>query len=177
MAIKSKTVDWGGLTLRVNAIETGSTKPGVAGTEVTATAAELNLAADISSRAPIVLTAITAYDVLAANSGKIHVLAAIASDCTLTLPAAAAGLFYEFWFCSTAAEAQNFIITTPALLVGGLLHADVGGTTAAVYANGSSHDTLTIVTPAAGTIVKVICDGTNWYFNGTDSSATIASLA
>jgi hypothetical protein len=178
MTTKTNTVDWGGLTLDVSVLRTGATSPGTEGTAVTATAAEINLAADISGRAPIVITGVTEYAALAANSGKVHVLAAIASDCTITLPAAAAGLHYEFWFCSTAAEAQNFVIVpTAGVFKGGLLHADVGGTTAAVYSNGSSHDTLTVVTPAAGTVIKLISDGTDWYLCGTDSSATIATLA
>jgi hypothetical protein len=178
MTTKTKTVDWGGLTLDVATLRTGATKPGVVGTAVTATAAEINLAADISGRAPIVITGVTSYAVNATDSGKVHVMAAIASDCTITLPAAAAGLYYEFWFCSTAAEAQNFIIVpTAGVFKGGLLHADVGGTTAAVYSDASDDDTLTIVTPAAGTVIKLISDGTDWYLCGTDSSATIATLA
>jgi len=178
MAIKTKTVDWGGLTLRVNSIETGSTKPGRAGTEITATAAELNLAADISARGPVVIPDGTTYAVLATNSGRKHIVSELASTCTITLPAAAAGLEFEFWPGGAAADAQDWVfVPTAGFFIGGLLHADVGGTTAALYSDGNSNDVFTVVTPAAGTNIKFISDGTNWYVNGTLSSATIGTMA
>lgn len=118
------------------------------------------------------------YAVLAANTGKVHLIPDQTATVTLTLPAAAAGLHYEFRHVGGAADAQNWVIVpTAGFFIGGLLHTDVGGTTAAVYSNGSSNDVLTIVTPAAGTQIFVTSNGTNWYVSGVDSSATIATFA
>jgi hypothetical protein len=129
-------------------------------------------------QAPVVIGDVTTYAVLAANSGKIHLWGDLTGSCTATLPAAAAGLTYEFRYIGGAADAQNLIVVpTAGFFIGGLLHCDVGGTTAAVYSNGSSNDVLTIVTPAAGTHLYFVSNGTNWYVSGTDSSATIATFA
>jgi hypothetical protein len=179
MATKTKTVDWGGLTLDVATLRTGATKPGVVGTAITATADEINLAADISARGPVVIPAAsTTYAVLATNSGRIHLIENLTASCTFTLPAASAGLTFEFWGGGAAADGENWIfVPTAGFFIGGLLHADVGGTTAALYSNGSSNDVFTVVTPAGGTNVKFISDGTNWYVNGTLSSATIGTMA
>jgi hypothetical protein len=167
MTSKSNIVDWGGLTLRVNEIEYGTTGPHKAdGTELSV------------KHGPVVIPDDTTYAVLAANSGLIHVVPDLTADCTITLPAAAAGLAFEFWGGAAAADAQNWIfVPTAGFFIGGLLHADVGGTTAALYSDGNSNDVFTVVTPAAGTNIKFVSDGTNWYVNGTLSSATIGTMA
>lgn len=48
---------------------------------------------------------------------------------------------------------------------------------AGVWSNGSTNDFLTVVTPGAGTIVRVICDGTNWIVNGQVFSATVPAFS
>jgi hypothetical protein len=130
-------------------------------------------------QAPVLLAADdTTLTLLAADSGKVHLIPDLAATSTATLPAAVAGLCYEFVYVGAAADAHDFkLVPTAGVFKGGLLHADVGGTTAAVYSNGTSNDVLTIVTPAAGTRFFVISDGTDWYLSGYTSSATIASLA
>jgi uncharacterized repeat protein (TIGR01451 family) len=135
--------------------------------------------ADINGNSTaVVIGDVTTYAVLVANSGKVHLHGDVTSTNTVTLPAAAAGLNYEFRYIGGAADAQNLVIVpTAGFFIGGLLHCDVGGTTAAVYSNGSSNDVLTIVTPAAGNQIFLVSDGTNWYVNGVNSSATIATFA
>jgi hypothetical protein len=138
-----------------------------------ATVGDLNAASNV-----VVLADASTYAVLAANSGKIHIVPALSQNCTITLPAAVDGLNYEFWGGHNAADAEEWIfVPTAGFFIGGLLHADVGGATAALYSNGSSNDVFTVVNPAAGTNVKFISDGTNWYVNGTLSSADIGTMA
>lgn len=128
---------------------------------------------------------VTTYAVLPANNGKKHIIGALTSNVTITLPTSAAGLNYEFWFCSTAAEAQNALIVTDSAtncFDGGVVFLDGDAGTGAdevvsVYSNGSSNDTLTLVTPAAGTRVAVVSSGTKWYLNGTVVSATVPTIA
>lgn len=127
---------------------------------------------------------VTSYAVLAANSGKTHIMGSIANSCTITLPTSVAGLNYEFWFCSTAAEGQNFVIETGSAtncFAGGVVHLDADSGTGAdevvpVYSNGSSNDVLTLVTPGAGTFVKVVSSGTTWYLVGTVVGATAPTI-
>lgn len=153
-----------------------------AGTTLGATAAEINAAADVSARSVVIPDA-TPYTVLVANSGKVHVIAEQTANLTLNLPTAAAGLEYEFIMGGVATEAQNWIFAAGVPYKGGLGFADLDAGAGAdeinngVYPNGSSNDNMTIVTPAAGTRVKVVCDGTNWFVNGLVVSATIPSFA
>lgn len=152
---------------------------------VTATAAEINAAADAGSRFVNVTDAAT-YSVLAANSGKIHIMPDFTSSCTLTLPTAASGLEYIFLGKAVAADAQDWIIKSPSAtnyFLGGVSFADTDAGAGAdeihagVWSNGSSNDFLTVVTPGAGTRVHVICDGTNWIVNGQVFSATVPAFS
>ena len=53
---------------------------------------------------------------------------------------------------------------------------DGGDDTAVVDSNGSSNSSLGVLTPIAGTLVKMVCDGTVWYVNGQVVSATDTSV-
>ena len=152
---------------------------------VTATAAEINARAAAASRY-VNVTDATTYTVLAADSGKIHIMPDFAASCTLTLPTAAAGLEYTFIGKAVAADAHDWIIKSPSAtnyFVGGVSFADTDAGDAAdeihagVYSNGSSNDFLTVVTPGAGTRIHVICDGTNWIVNGQVFSATVPAFS
>lgn len=134
---------------------------------------------------PVLVTNATTYAVLAANSGRLHVLPDFSSSCTLTLPTAAAGLVYEFMYGGAAADAQNAVIASASasnFFKGGVVHLDVDSGTGAdeivtVFANGSTNAKITLTTPACGTTVKVVCDGTNWFLNGVVASATAPTIA
>lgn len=152
---------------------------------VTATAAEINAAADAGSRFVNVTDAAT-YTVLAADSGKIHIMPNFTASCTLTLPTAASGLEYIFIGKAVAADAQDWIIKSPSAtnyFLGGVSFADTDAGAGAdeihagIWSNGSSNDFLTVVTPGAGTRVHVICDGTNWIVNGQVFSATVPAFS
>jgi hypothetical protein len=152
---------------------------------ITASAAQVNAAATPASRFVNVTDAAT-YTVLAADSGKIHIMPNFTASCTLTLPTAAAGLEYTFIGKAVAADAQDWIIKSPSAtnyFIGGVSFADTDAGAGAdeihagIWSNGSSNDFLTVVTPGAGTYVYVICDGTNWIVNGQVFSATVPAFS
>lgn len=156
----------------------------IGGTAVTATAAEINGAADVSAKVVSVTDAAT-YTATAANSGKTHIIPNLTASCTISLPTASAGLEYKFVYGGVAADAQNWVIDTGAdanFYIGGLIHADAdagsgGDEIVPIAGDGDSNSKLTVVTPNVGTEVNIICDGTNWCLSGTVCSATVPSFA
>lgn len=149
--------------------------------DITATPAEINAAADVSSRLVSIADAAT-YTVLAADSGKTHVIPDLTADIVITLPTAAAGLEYRFMYGGVAADAQDWKISAGVAYKGGGLHIDSDAGAGAdeavpVFPNGSSNDNLIVLTPQGGTWVYLICDGTNWFVNACVVSATAAALA
>lgn len=123
-------------------------------------------------QAPVFVADATPYTVLAADSGKLHIILEQASNITLNLPVIAAGLSYKFVMGGVATEAQNWIIvaTTPSFYNGGIAWTDLNdaeSNLAVVYANGTSHLTLTVTTPAAGTGIEIYSNGTEWFVHGT----------
>jgi hypothetical protein len=152
---------------------------------ITATAAEINARSAAASRF-VNVTDAASYTVLAADSGKIHIMPNFTATCTLALPAVAAGLEYTFISKATAADAQDWKIQSASatnFFLGGVSFADTDAGAGAdeihagVWSNGSSNDFLNIVTPGAGTYIYVICDGTNWIVNGQVFSATVPAFA
>ena len=148
----------------------------VDGVKVTATAAELNGAADVSAR-HVDVGDVDAYTVLAANSGKLHTIPLVTGNIAIAMPAASAGLEYRFMFAGTAAEGDNHIFTATNDFVGGVVHLDTdagsaGDEVVPVPSDGSSKNTFTVINPEAGTLVTMICDGTNWLTGGTVVSDT-----
>lgn len=125
------------------------------------------------------------YAVLAADSGKIHVIPDLTADCTLTLPTPAAGLNYAFIYGGATADAQDWIISTGSgtnYYVGGGIHIDSDAGAGAdevvpVFSDGNSNDFLTVLTPQGGTKIELWCDGTLWYVNAIVVSASASALA
>lgn len=134
---------------------------------------------------PISVADGTTYTFLAKNSGKVHLIPDLTADCTFTLPSAQDGLAYELWYTGTAADAQDWIINTAAtteLFYGGLVHLDqdagsAGDEVVIVDGDQSDDDTMTILTPQAGTFIKLISDGSHWYVTGYVASATAPTFA
>jgi hypothetical protein len=151
---------------------------------ITATAALINAVA-AGTRATVTVTDAASYTVLAADSGKVHICPDFTASCTMTLPAVADGLRYRFVGKGVAADAQNWVFTAPAsaFLKGGVAFADNDAGAGAdeihagLYPNGSSNLTLTVVTPAAGTYIEFVCDGTNYIVNGWVNSATVPAFS
>ena len=125
--------------------------------------------------------ATTAYTVLARNSGLVHYVPDLTSDCTFTLPSPKAGLWFEFRSASNAADAQDWIIDTGSdtnFYNGGLMFADQDGDTVGpIDSDGNSNSILTVLTPEPGTIIRVeSSDGTTWNVSGYVLSATIPTF-
>ena len=123
-------------------------------------------------QAPVFVADATPYSVLAADSGKLHIILEQTSSITLNLPVIAAGLSYKFVMGGVATEAQNWVIvaTTPSFYNGGIAWTDLNdaeSNLAVVYANGTSHLTLTVTTPAAGTVIEIYSNGTEWFVHST----------
>lgn len=125
------------------------------------------------------------YTVLAANSGKPHLVANVSADRTFTLPTARAGLDYEFIAQVGAADGHDWIITTGSdtnYFLGGITHLDsdadaAGDEIVTVAPDGNSNSKLQINLPQGNTVVRVICDGTLWTVCGQAVSTTAPTFA
>jgi hypothetical protein len=107
--------------------------------------------------APIAIPDAATYTVKTYNSGIPHMLPNLTADIVITLPTPKVGLNYEFWYAGAAADAQDWLIDTTS--------------------NTYFFKKLTVLTPASGTVVKLYCDGTNWYVNGHVVSASASAAA
>lgn len=129
--------------------------------------------------APVALAADdTTLTILAANSGKLHIVPDVDATSTVTLPAAADGLTFEFMYGGAAADAHDHkFVPTAGFFIGGVVfHDQDGDVSAPVFSDGNSNDVFTIVTPD-NYWVKFVSDGTNWYLNGYVHSATVCTIA
>jgi type II secretory pathway pseudopilin PulG len=135
---------------------------------------------------PVLIADASTYTVKADNSGCTHWLPDLTSTCTITPPTPKAGLWFEFAYAGAAADAQNWVINTGSdtnYFKGGVVFldtdaADTGDEVSTVYSDGNSNSKFTVVTPGAGTRVRIECyDGTTWYINGTVVSATVPTMA
>jgi len=134
----------------------------IGGTAITATAAEINAAADVVTEAVTTTNVITA-----AENGTRFVLNS-ATGFVSTLPAPAAGL--EFWFYTgaTPPSSGNHTVVTDSsanIILGNIASPeDAAGSVAVVQ----DADTISFVASKAvhGDYSHVWSDGTNWYLDG-----------
>lgn len=140
---------------------------GASGSEVqvTATATEINMAADHSAN---VETVTAANGITAEESGKTFFLNA-ETEFASTLPAAAAGLRFSFIVTGAPASASYTIATASSanIIKGQIYTLDVDSATNPDLET-SGGDTITFVDSkaVAGDRVDLICDGTNWFAYG-----------
>jgi hypothetical protein len=120
--------------------------------------------AELRSNATLVAAGGAAV-VLPAGGGTV-LIPLVTANVTTTLPATPTlGLRYDFIFIGSAADAEDWVLTAAAFFAGGVcwLEEDSAGVeVASIYSNGTTHNTLTINNPAAGTVVTCIGTGTNW---------------
>lgn len=134
---------------------------------LTATATELNMAADNSAN----VETVAATNVITADeSGKTFFLAA-ATEFVSTLPAPAAGLRYTFIIAAAPVSASYTVVTNASanVIVGiAVSSEDAAGS---VDFEASGCDTITFVDSKAviGDRIDVISDGTKWYASGVCS--------
>lgn len=134
------------------------------GTLVTATADELNLAADSGASVEVVTTA----NVIAATeSGKTFFLNSTTGFAS-TLPAPAAGLRFRFVVTTQNTTGNSTIVTN-----GGDNVIEGGAIVLSTFVPASNEDSINIVasTTLVGDWVEVISDGTSWFVSG-QSGAT-----
>lgn len=171
----SQQMDFAGLALKVKDLDASGS--------IDVTGA---ITASGGLKQPVVnVTNAATYTVLAADSGKVHVIPDLTADCTLTLPTPASGLHYIFIYGGATADAQDWIISTGSgtnYYVGGGIHIDSDAGAGAdevvpVFSDGNSNDFLTVLTPQGGTKIELWSDGTLWYVNAVVVSATASALA
>lgn len=123
------------------------------------------------------------YNVLAKNTGKVHIMPDLTANCTISLPAEQDGLSFEFWYGGAAADAQNWIFDNKdnaRYFIGGVVQHDpdnAGDDTAVYRSDGDSNSKFTVFTPDVGTVIRFVCNGVAWYVNGTVISATDTGAA
>lgn len=136
----------------------------IAGTAISATATEINLAADISAA----FEDTTATNALTtAECGKTITLNS-ATEFVTTLPAPTAGCSFTFIVKAAPASASYTVVTASSanILIGGINELEVDtGDDGPYDADG---DTITFVDGVAvvGDYVTMISDGTSWYLHG-----------
>jgi len=124
-----------------------------------------------------------AYTVLAANSGKLHLVLNQAQDATLTLPTAAAGLQFSFISTMEAADGHDWIIDTGSdtnFFKGGLIFNDsdaADGIDLLSAPDGDSNSILQVNLPSVSTVVNMYCDATNWFIWGRVFSTTAPAFS
>lgn len=143
---------------------------------LTATAAELNAAADNDGNTVIGVAGGGAVTV-PSGGGKV-IIPLTTANTTVALPVPSEGLEYEFIWVGTAADAEDTIITTAAtsFFVGGLTSL-ISGTAdiTPVYANGTTHNTLSVLNPDGGSWVKLVgISATQWAVYGNAVSVATA---
>lgn len=108
----------------------------------------------------------TAYTVLSSNSGKPHIVPAIASGALITLPAHGAGLNYKFYI-KGAVSSGDLTFNLPSS-PGTIVHGAV--TDAATIVGATAADLV------GGATFEMISDGTNWFMAYTGAEASASEL-
>lgn len=126
--------------------------------------------------AAVEVTDAETYDVSAANSGKLHIIPDLTADCVISLPTAAAGLYYKFIYGGVAEDAHDVTFDTGSdtnFFLGGVTGLDDDdGDILVIYPDGDSNSIMKIDTLNAGSTIELYCDGTNWIVNATVVSGT-----
>lgn len=142
------------------------------GVTTTATAAEINMAADNSANVEVVAAANV---ITADESGKTFFLN-LAGGFASTLPAPAAGLRYKFVVSVSPTTAYTIVTNASANIIkGGAI--ELAGT-ASPYINNGDLITFVANTAVVGDWVEVISDGTSWFLAGmcsADGGITLGS--
>lgn len=135
---------------------------------------------------PISIADAATYTVQKFNHGMTHFIPDLSQDIVITLPTPDAGLSYEFVYTGVAADAADWQLNTGSdtyFFRGGVLWADTDAGTGAAEViafnpDGNSNSKFNVITPDAGTRVRVECaDGTTWVLSGIVASATTPSAA
>ena len=134
--------------------------------------------------APVVLTDASASITEATHAGRTIVTIDNSADRTFTLPTPIAGMSFKFIYGHTAADGHDVIIAAGSgntiYFKGGVIHHDTdetGQTSAMVFSDGNSNETLQMNLPAGFEINLVASSTTVWYISGWVASATAPAFA
>lgn len=196
MTSRTKIVDWGGLTVRVNDVEVGCTKPGQTGTALSAT--ELGFVDGVTAGTVTASKAVVAGSdstitglgvakpiiadgaavvLTPAQSGGIIVLDKVDGSLA-TLPTPAVGLTYEFAVIASVTSSSMKVITNAGtvFIVGSatMVDTDTTFTHTNQDANGTTHVAVTMAAASTnstggikGTHFRLTCiSATQWLFVG-----------
>ena len=133
----------------------------IGGTAITATAAEINAAADVLTEA------VTTTNIIAASENGTRFVLNSATGFVSTLPVPAAGLEFWFYIGATAPTTSHTIVTNAsANIIEGSIGTPETPTTAVSCA--AAADTISFIANKAvrGDFAHVWSDGTNWFLNG-----------
>lgn len=142
----------------------------------TATIDELNAVADQSLNTQVVAAGGGA--VTLGSNGGIILIPLLTANATVAVPLPSLGKRYRFIWIGTAADAEDVIMTTAAtsFFVGGLTSL-ISGTAdiTPVYANGTTHNTLSCLNPDGGSWVELVgVSATQWAVYGNMNSVATA---
>lgn len=104
------------------------------------------------------------------DSAKVFVLSA-AAGAAITLPALTSGLYFKFIVGSAFETTDWTIVSSTNVIQGSVL---VNG----AHVAGADENTVSFVASAesVGDFVELVCDGTNWYVNGSGVTAGSITL-
>lgn len=124
-------------------------------------ARNLTISGSVSGLAPT--ETLAAADTLTvAESGKTIFLSA-ATEFAVTLPAATAGVNFNFYVTAAPASASYTIVSGSANIVGHVLSSEDAAGSADFEASGATTITLVDAKAVVGDRVYVVSDGTKWY--------------
>lgn len=140
--------------------------------------------ADFRANSQIIEVADANYSILAANTGKTHVVNNVSADRTFTLPAVAKGLSFTFVAEVGGADGHDWIFAAAAtsdLFTGGVLVVDTDAGPAvasAVVADQSDDDAFQINVPQGGTWVTIqSVDGVTWNVHGVVLATAVPAFS
>lgn len=131
---------------------------------------------------PVTIPDAATYTVDADDAGLVHYIGDLTADIVISLPTPEAGLWFDFVYTGGAADAQDWQLNTLSntnYFVGGVVHLTDGTPDIeAVYSDGNSNSKLNVLTPEAGTRVRVeSTNGTTWHVSGQVVGANAPTFA
>lgn len=130
---------------------------------------------------PVSVPDAATYTVKSQNSGLVHYMPDLTADCTITLPAPKAGLWFEFAYAGVAADAQDWNFTTGSntnYFLGGLLYVDDAPAADSIGPDGNSNSKMNVLVPEPGTRIRIEShNGINWVVSGVVAAASAPTFA
>ena len=136
--------------------------------------------------APVILGATSEAITEATHAGRYCIIPNVAATCTYTLPTPIAGMTLRFLgpHLLAAADGNSIVIAAGTgnsiYFTGQVLHHDTDNTsqtTAVIYSDQNSNETLTMALPGAVNLTLVGISATLWHIAGSVASATAPAFA